>query len=150
MEESTQSNSTTVDDYHRFRKNYLKQFSNSTLSYLSELEKKETWSISVEMQKVVDTFNKLPSVCRNPLAESDIALVVKLIRLIAYLPFKESMTALAWLGFENEDYGFAIYRVAYEFYDDHSSEYANAHTIVERSKVMVRIAMLQQTLGRKA
>ncbi|EGQ9239492.1 MULTISPECIES: hypothetical protein [Vibrio] len=142
-------NSANVNDYTMFRARYLRQFSANTLNYFELLEQKESWSITVDMSELVQTFNKLPAVCEYPIKPQDLNLIVKLIRLLAYLPFKESITALAWLGFEHEEYGFVIYKVAYDALDDGSSDYTHAHTIIERTKVMNRIATVQQTLGRK-
>ncbi|MDN3661095.1 hypothetical protein [Vibrio agarivorans] len=140
----------TLTDYKVFKDRYLSQFSQETLEYLGTLETKEPWAIYVQMERIVETFNMLPAICNNPLEERDLELISKLIRLVAYLPFRESMTALAWLGFENEEYGYAIYRIAYDCYNDNSAEYANAHIIIERTKVMARIAMLHQIMGVKA
>ncbi|WP_281188488.1 hypothetical protein [Vibrio harveyi] len=147
---SVSNNDTKVMDYYQFKQRYLAQFSSATLSFMAELETKESWSIDVNIEQLIETFNKLPTVCEHPLKENHLTLVVKLVRLLAYLPFKESITALAWLGFENEEYGYTIYKVAYDTYDDGSNDYANAHTIVRRTQVMSRIAMIQQILGRKA
>lgn len=140
----------SLRDYNTFKEKYLSQFSKETLDYLGTLETREPWTIYLQMEMIVETFNMLPAICNNPLEERDLELIIKLVRLIAYLPFKESMTALAWLGFENQNYGYAIYRIAYDCYNDNSAEYANAHIIIERTKVMARIAMLHQILGVKA
>ncbi len=144
------SNSMKKDfsDYISFKDTYIEQYSASTLNYFRSLEAREDWAVEVSVTELLATFEKLPSVCRKPFTEHDAKLIEDLIRLLAYLPFIDSITALAFLGLENEDYGYAIYEIAFQ-----SALFeppcVNSKTITDRVTVVNKIALLQTVNGRK-
>ncbi|CCO46828.1 conserved hypothetical protein [Vibrio nigripulchritudo SOn1] len=135
-------------DYISFKDMYLKQYSEATLEYLHSLETREDWSIEVETNDLLATFMKLPAVCRKPFTEHDARLIEDLIRLLAYLPFVDSITSLAFLGLENEDYGYAIYEIAYQS-SLATPPCVNSKAITDRVAVVNKIALLQTIKGRK-
>lgn len=138
----------SVKNYMEFKARYLQQYSQPSILFLENLEKKEFWAIDVTLSNLVDTYRKLPSVCKKPFDEHDSCLIENLIKLLSYLPFTESIASLAYLGFDNEDYGLAIYEVAYEGAKlDRPCEHSSV--LIQRASVINRIAMIQVIQGRK-
>ncbi|MCG9578603.1 hypothetical protein L1D14_20505 [Vibrio tubiashii] len=135
-------------DYLAFKEEYLAQYNHESVMYFQDLETKEDWIVRIKVEKLIKTFNKLPSVCQKPFDEHDANLIEQLIKLLAYLPLIDSVTALAFLGLENEEYGYAIYEIAYQ-----SSMVippcVMSRTIVDRVSIVNRVAMFQTIKGTK-
>ncbi|WP_390240813.1 hypothetical protein [Vibrio sp. R78045] len=142
--------------FNEFRDSHIMQFSPQVRAMWSDLEAKESWTIDESISGITKIFNTLPSVCKYPLSEKTEQALSDLIGLIAYLPFKDSVCALAWCGFNSNEWGNAIYSFAYEVY---SSAYDNielqrdnsviaAKTIVMRIEAVNQIAIIQTITGR--
>ncbi|MEI8659444.1 hypothetical protein [Vibrio sp. Hal054] len=138
-----------VENFEKFKEVYLAQYSEFGKVFLKNLEKKEDWSVEVSVQDLIDTFEKLPEVCRKPFDDHDSALIENLIKLLAYLPFTESIVVLAYLGFENHDYGHAIYDIAYQCAYSDTPE-MHSSLLMQRASVIQRISVLQAIQGRKS
>ncbi|USD35483.1 MULTISPECIES: hypothetical protein [Vibrio] len=135
-------------DYVDFKDKYIGQYGSHALNYFRTLEGREDWSVKVEIEELLHTFSRLPVVCKKPFNEHDAALITYLIRLLAYLPFVDGITALAYLGVENDQYGHAIYEMAYEA-SMFTPPCSSSKTIVERVSVVQRVAIIQTIQGRK-
>lgn len=135
-------------DYLTFKEEHLSQYSQVSIDYFASLEQKENWIVKITIERLIVTFNKLPVVCQKPFDEYDANLIGQLIKLLAYLPLLESITALSFLGLENEDYGFTIYDIAYHASLD-TPPCINSATIVDRVSIANRIALYQTIKGKK-
>lgn len=142
------ANSKDYNDYVSFKERHLAQYSAESVEYFKSLESKEDWVVKITVEELISVFNKLPIVCQKPFDEHDANLIEHLIKLLAYLPLVDSITALSFLGLENDDYGFTIYEIAY-----HAalaeSPCVRSSTIVDRVAVVNRIALFQTIKGKK-
>ncbi|ACH64624.1 hypothetical protein ACTFQF_00095 [Aliivibrio fischeri] len=145
-----------INEYTSYRSNYLQQYSQDVLDIWHSLETIETWTLDSELHGIADIFNSLPSICRYPLSDKTESALAELIGLIAYLPFIESVTALAWCGFNNDEWGVAIYDHAYTIYNESIENDISqqnqiviaAKTIVQRVEEVAKITTLQAITGR--
>lgn len=143
------------NDYAAFKDDYLKKFSPHVIDKWRSLEKIEAWSFDTEIGEIASVFNKLPLLCAYPICKENREIIGELTLLLAYLPFVESMIALAWCGFNNEQWGIAIYEVSYDFYNEgltnpqitEDPEYVAARTLVQRLDTVCKITSLQQVTG---
>ncbi|MBF4374347.1 hypothetical protein [Vibrio anguillarum] len=144
-----------IDNYQEFKASYLKKFSSTILSQWRALEEKEDWPIDTSIHDIAKIFNKLPKVCARPISNENQEILGDLITLIAYLPFVESVIALAWCGFHNEQWGTAIYEISYDIYNEGyeqpiqqvSHTYITARTVVQRVDIVCKIGAIQQVTG---
>lgn len=142
-------------DYEAFKKDYLAKFSPHVLEQWEALESIETWRFDNQIEAIARVFNKLPRLFAYPINQKNREIIGELIVLIAYLPFRDSIISLAWCGFNNEQWGSAIYEVSYSFYNDglgntdvaNQPEYIAAKTIVLRIDTVCKISHLQQVTG---
>ncbi|ENI4488068.1 hypothetical protein ABXZ88_003952 [Vibrio fluvialis] len=143
------------NDYAAFKDDYLKKFSPYVIDKWRSLEKIEAWSFDTEIEEIASVFNKLPHLFAYPIKKENREIIGELTLLLAYLPFVESMIALAWCGFNNEQWGIAIYEVSYDFYNEGltnpqitgTPEYVAARTLVQRIDTVCKITSLQQVTG---
>lgn len=142
--------------FNEFRDRHILQFSLEVRAMWDQLEAKESWTIDESISGITEIFNTLPSVCKYPLSEKTEQALSDLIGLIAYLPFKDSVCALAWCGFNSNEWGNAIYAFAYEIYSStyndknlqHDNSVIAAKTIVLRIEAVNQIAIIQTISGR--
>ncbi len=145
-----------VTGYNAFKEQHLLQFSPDTIELWKRLEAKESWTIEQNIEGVADIFEKLPKVCKYPLSDKTEQALSDLIGLIAYLPFIESISALAWCGFNSDEWGQAIYGYAYDTFSqsiitpelESNQAVIAAKTIVLRVEEVNRIAVMQTVAGR--
>ncbi len=145
-----------VTGYNAFKTKHVAQFSSEVIELWKGLEQKETWTIERDIKGIADVFESLPKICQYPLSEKTEVALAELIGLIAYLPFMESISALAWCGFNSEAWGNAIYSYAYDTYSEtiglpemqHEQAVIAAKTIVLRVEEVNRIAVMQTIAGR--
>lgn len=146
-----------IDDFETFKKEHISQFSGDTVALWKGLEARESWTLEPEIEGIAKIFNTLPSVCKYPLSESTELAITELIILIAYLPFTDSVAALAWCGFNSSEWGNAIYGYSYDIYMQSYKEpiiqteeaVIAAKTIVLRIEEVNRIAVMQMVSGRQ-
>lgn len=146
-----------IDDFETFKNGYISQFSDDTVRFWKDLEARESWTIEPEIDGIAKIFNTLPSVCKYPTSESTELAIHELIILIAYLPFIDSIAALAWCGFNSSDWGNAIYGFSYDIYMQSYKEpmiqneeaVIAAKTIVLRIEEVNRISVMQMVTGRQ-
>lgn len=146
-----------IDDFEMFKKEHINQFSDDTVALWKGLEARESWTLEPEIEGIAKIFNTLPSVCKYPLSETTELAITELIILIAYLPFTDSVAALAWCGFNSSEWGNAIYGYSYDIYMQSYKEpiirteeaVIAAKTIVLRIEEVNRIAVMQMVSGRQ-
>lgn len=146
-----------IDNFETFKKEHISQFSDDTVALWKGLEARESWTLKPEIEGIAKIFNTLPSVCKYPLSASTEIAITELITLIAYLPFTDSVSALAWCGFNSSEWGNAIYGYSYDIYMQSYKEpiiqteeaVIAAKTIVLRIEEVNRIAVMQMVSGRQ-
>ncbi len=144
-----------IDKYTTYKSQYLEQYSQNVLAIWHSFEEKETWTLNSEIHDIAKIFNNLPSVCRYPLSDKTEHALADLIGLIAYLPFTESITAMAWCGFNSDAWGTAIYEYAYTTYNESIEKNSLVNnqiviaskTIVQRVEEVAKISTLQTITG---
>lgn len=81
-------------------------------------------------------------------------IINEIIPILAYMPITDMLGAFHWLGTRSEQWGYAIYKTAFEYYRNNVATsdpllFASSKQVIDRIELTARESIVQVIIGEK-